>query len=64
MFQRKQATSESCICDNCYVGLVEHEKVEYERNDVTKRIANEPVVNKARSNWSVEENYKMIEGLS
>ncbi len=39
MFQRKNATSESCICDGCYVQLDEPEKAEYEKNDIAKRIA-------------------------
>lgn len=64
MFQRKQATSESCLCDECYVHLTEPEKGEYDRTDIIKRIVGESSLNKNRSSWTVEENYKMIEAMA
>jgi hypothetical protein len=62
-FQSKHGTSESCVCEKCYSKTTELERQEYEKMDICKRIQAEGAA-RNKLNWSVDENYKMIEAVT
>lgn len=62
-FQSKHGTSESCVCEKCQSKMSDPEKQEYDRMDISRRIQAEGAA-RNKLNWSVEENFKMIEAVT